>query len=322
MTTIRSSRGGPWEPTATTEPDKRRGGPWEPTATTAPDKRTALTAEAGYETKQASEYETADTHYASTVYQSPTLGAYGCTIVLAPQWSLRLGAEDNVLITSFVRTDMALLLQTEIQTRSWIDVLPSLCADARRVYEEDNAGGSSLISESLSMEVLARTFGAKLHKTEMQLAYWPAHSAMTDFSVEFDGVSLGVSVTRALAHPTAPLEVADALRLLQKKLSGVLKSTAACYNAEWRKQILHIWARSERVVRVLEEAYSLLEPHLIANTLCLVTHCGSLPELFEEKSTIRQMPPPRLKGAKDEQHLKVLAESDPTSAARTRAGSW
>ena len=68
------------------------------------------------------------------------------------------------------------------------------------------------------------------------------------------------------------------------------------------------------MVRVLEQAYALLPPELIADTLCLVTLCSDLPELFTEKAKIRLPPPPRLKGLKDEHHLRVLRESDPVAA--------
>ena len=50
------------------------------------------------------------------------------------------------------------------------------------------------------MELLHRTFGATLCKTELELAYFPRNGAITDFSVEIDGVELGVSVTRACAY--------------------------------------------------------------------------------------------------------------------------
>ena len=255
---------------------------------------------------------------ANNTTEASMLDAYGCTFILAPAWSLRLGTEDNVLMSASVQSDMALLLQSELQPRcayqEWrFDVAPSLCADARRVYEEENAGGSSLISEAMSMELLARAFGAKLLKTEMQLAYFPSTSAITDFAVELDGIELGVSVTRAMSHPDSPLTLEAALRLLQKKLSGVLKSTAACYNASWRKQVLHIWARSAQAARLLEEAYALLAPELIHSTLVLVTRCNALPEIFTEKATARppQAPKPP-KGLKDEAHRRHLRESDPT----------
>jgi len=245
-----------------------------------------------------------------------TLGAYGRTFVLAPAWSLLLGAEDGCLLRACVRQDCALFLQSEMQPRrsykDWqLDVAPWLCESARRVYETDNAGGSSLISEAMSMEMLCRAFGASLLKTEMELAYFPSESAMTDFAVEIDGVKLGVSVTRALSHPSSQLTLDDAVRLLSKKLAGVLKSTAACYNVGWDKQILHIWARTLKVARLLEQAYSMVDPLLRADTLCLVTRCSSLPELFTEHMKPRARPPRQLKGTKDLKHCQVLLESDP-----------
>ncbi|KAL3903436.1 MAG: hypothetical protein SGPRY_011674, partial [Prymnesium sp.] len=251
---------------------------------------------------------------------SGTLDAFGCTFILTPTWSLRLGADDNLLLRTFIRHDCALLLQSEMQTRrtsdSWLlDVAPALCPDACRVLEADNAGGSSLISEAMTMELLAVAFGARLLKTEMELAYFPSESAMTDLAVEIDGVPLGVSVTRAVSRPSSPLSVEAAMRLLDKKMSGILKSTASCYNVSWQKQILHIWARSSRVARVVEEAYSLLEPALKADTLCIVTRCSSLQEMFTEKTKARPSIPKKLKGVKDERHCRILAESDPTRTA-------
>ena len=54
---------------------------------------------------------------------------------------------------------------------------------------------------------------------------------------------------------------------------------------------------------------------LVADTVVLVTVCSGLPELFTEK---QRAPPPRAprapKGQKDEQHLKVLRESDPAAS--------
>ena len=54
-----------------------------------------------------------------------------------------------------------------------------------------NAGGSSLCSEALSFEMLARAFGARLEMTEMELRYTPG-SQITD----------SVSYTHLRAHET------------------------------------------------------------------------------------------------------------------------
>ena len=127
-------------------------------------------------------------------------------------------------------------------------------------------------------------------------------------------IELGVSVTRAFCGPHRPFLAEDAERLLRKKLGGVLKSTATCCNADWRKQLLHVWVADEAAADVLYDAYARLEPALVADTVVLVTRVAGLPELFSEKAA-----PPQsrtrtraLKGAKDEEHLRVLAESDPT----------
>jgi len=252
------------------------------------------------------------------------IGAFGSTFVLAPAFSLRLGKEDSVLMHAFVKhAGLAILLQSELQPRQATgqfryDVAPGLCNDAQRVLTEENAGGSSYISEAMSMELLHRAFGALLHKTELELMYFPSDSAITDFSILMPGgVQAGVSVTRALQPPHAPrFGVEQAQVLLRKKLKGVLRSTEACINADFTKQILHIWSESRRTTEALAEAYASLEPELTADTVVLITLCRGLPELFHERSTPgiarRERPP---KGLKDARHLAILRASDP--CART-----
>jgi len=250
--------------------------------------------------------------------ETATVDAFGCTFVLAPSWSAKVAAEEAFLVSTYAAfPGLAIIMQSEMQPRckfgSWEhDMLPFLCEDARRVYKEDNAGGSSYISESMSMELLSRAFSARLIKTECQLLYWPSNSAMTDFSIMLGGSELGVSVTRAMTHPAYPFGLEDAAKLLRKKLSGVNKSTQACCNADWKKQILHIWAGTQEVAHHLEQAYGQMEPELISDTLVLITLCTALPELFTEKATIRASAARPLKGTKDDAHLRVLEGSDPT----------
>ena len=147
----------------------------------------------------------------------------------------------------------------------------------------------------------------------MQLRYFPSNSSITDMCISIAGVELGVSVTRAMHFGQHRLGAEDAEALLRKKLRGVLAATEACYNAGFRKQLLHIWAASRSIARLLEAAHSRLEPELIADTVVLITTCQGMPEIFDEKA-----PPPAprkrvLKGVKDEQHLRILRESNPMS---------
>lgn len=251
-------------------------------------------------------------------------GAFGCTFVIAPSWSLRLSAEDALLLVPMLHTSgFAMCVRSELQLRridaEWMyHVVPTICGDASRVLFEDNAGGASSISEAMSMELLARSFGARLTHTELELLYFPANSAMTDFCVELEGVHVGVSVTRAMqsTNPLAPtFGIAEATSLLQKKLAGVLASTSTCFNVDWKKQLLHIWAESASVEEAIHQAYEGLPPELTADTVCLVTLC-TVPELYNEKRSVAEGRPcvqRPLKGAKDDRHLRVLRESEPKS---------
>lgn len=130
------------------------------------------------------------------------LGAYGSTFVLAPSFCLRLGAEDSLLLEAAIRHEgLAVLLQSELSGRPELTrydlgfgaaVAPGLTEHAHRVWTDENAGGSSRNSEAMSMELLSRAFGAILHKTEMQLRYFPSNSSITDMSISLAGVKLHV----------------------------------------------------------------------------------------------------------------------------------
>ena len=252
------------------------------------------------------------------------LGAYGQVFILAPTFSLRLGAEDSLLLEAAIRQEgLAMLLHSELSGKAELtgfdaSVAPGLSEHAHRVWTDENAGGSSRNSEALSMELLSRAFGAILQKTEMQLRYFPSNSSITDMSISIGGVELGVSVTRAAHQPNHRFCLEDAEGLLRKKLKGVITATQTCYNASWRKQILHVWAASRTIARLLEAAYARLEPALVADTVVLVTLCRGMPEIFDEKAqpaAPRQRVP---KGLKDERHLQILRASDPLTANAQR----
>ena len=70
------------------------------------------------------------------------------------------------------------------------------------------------MSEVLAFELLARTFGASLERTELELAYTRG-SKMTDFAIIlFGGYPLGVSVTRAYKwHGTNSRSQSDHMHL-------------------------------------------------------------------------------------------------------------
>lgn len=146
-----------------------------------------------------------------------------------------------------------------------------LCDGARRIMDEPNAGGSSVWSEVLSLEVLYRMFGAQLLKTEMEIRYAPAGSKKTDYSCVIGHQKLGVSVTRAYKYRGVYTNE-DAALLLHKKLYGVLASSQNVVKRDrWRKQILHVWAQSVHVANIVMEEYQKMSAFLRSNTVVIIT---------------------------------------------------
>jgi hypothetical protein len=152
-----------------------------------------------------------------------------------------------------------------------------LSSDAIRMLDLPNAGGNSVWSEVISYETMRMLFNCRLARTEMEIAYFPYGSSITDYSV---GVSistdtvvhLGVSVTRAMAYRNE-FTITDATRLLNKKLYGVINSTRCVMkDMRWRKQILHVWVQEPYMIPLLMQAYHHhVDTELYANTLVVFT---------------------------------------------------
>jgi len=149
-----------------------------------------------------------------------------------------------------------------------------LCEGARRMLGEPNAGGSSLMSEVLSLEFLYRVFGAKLIRTEMQIEYWPEGSKKTDYTCEMWGYKIAVSVTRAMKWKLkGPFTRADARILLGKKLACVSASSQNVLREHsWVRQILHVFAESKQVASTLIHEFHKLPLNIRVNTVMLVTY--------------------------------------------------
>lgn len=147
-----------------------------------------------------------------------------------------------------------------------------LSESALRVLNTPNAGGNSVWSEVLSMEMLSMLYSAKLEKTEMELQY-VMEGSITDYSVKMNGFVIGVSVTRAMKY-RGVFSYEDALALLTKKMKGVMKSSENISEEhKWTKQVLHVWVQEPYMVALVEQAYAALT-ELHSNTLVQLTVCG------------------------------------------------
>lgn len=146
----------------------------------------------------------------------------------------------------------------------------NLSADGTKIRDVPNAGGSSVISEVLSFELLQKCFKAKLLKTEMEVSYFPEGGSITDYVCEIFGTKLGVSVTRAMKFRGGKFTEEDAEHLLSKKLKGVIQSSRNTLE-NWNKQVLHVWSVSSDVTNTLVKVYEHLAEEIRSNTVILVT---------------------------------------------------
>ncbi|KAG0276882.1 hypothetical protein BGZ95_006904 [Linnemannia exigua] len=156
------------------------------------------------------------------------------------------------------------------------EILQSLVEfdDALKMLNLPNAGGSSLLSEVLSCEMLYRCLGARLAKTEMEIRYFFAYQPMTDYTISLPGLAsgfhVGVSVTRAFAYKGA-YRRSECRKLLKKKLSGITASTRNVMDERLFKQILHVWVPNGKVARTVQATYRTLPTELTRNSVVVIS---------------------------------------------------
>ncbi|KAL5018554.1 hypothetical protein ScPMuIL_004276 [Solemya velum] len=156
---------------------------------------------------------------------------------------------------------------------------------ADKLLNVPNAGGSSVLSEVLSFELLHKCFRASLLKTEMEVEYFPEGGSITDYVCDVFGQKVGVSVTRAMKY-RGQYTRHDALHLLNKKLTGVIQSSRNTLEG-WSKQILHVWTPSSRISNTVTKVYKKLPCAVRHNTVVVVTTTDKSEFMFNN-----QMKPP------------------------------
>ncbi|KAL3310411.1 hypothetical protein Ciccas_011025 [Cichlidogyrus casuarinus] len=152
--------------------------------------------------------------------------------------------------------------------------------DCKRMFNEPNAGGNSIVSEVLSLEFMIDQFNANLVKTEMEIEYHPRGGSITDYLVRINNNLIAVSVCRAITKPGTAYTLTMARDLLIKKLKGIMQSNLT--NREgWTKQILHIWAENPGSAVQIFSTFQTIPASLRGNTIVIVTVCESLPHIFQ-----------------------------------------
>ncbi|KAI5071300.1 hypothetical protein GOP47_0013551 [Adiantum capillus-veneris] len=145
--------------------------------------------------------------------------------------------------------------------------------DATRVRTESNAGGTSTISESLSVEYFVRRFQAKEIVTEMEVEYCSFNWKKVDYICTLYGQRVGISVTRAMSFPDPKdFSAQMAYRLLHKKLFGlVVARHGVSKRHSFSQCILHVWCETQQTADLMQREYDAVSRELdIADDVVMV----------------------------------------------------
>lgn len=155
--------------------------------------------------------------------------------------------------------------------------------NAFKLLSTRNAGGSSIYSEALSIELLSRLLGVHLYKTETELIYnYPnvfdngGSGPLMDYACHYTSVdnkimTVGVSVTRAMAF-NRNYTKQDAYQLLEKKLKNIIQSSQNIVNTKFDRHILHVWTESGKNASLIKRQCKKLKGHLnFKDTIVLIS---------------------------------------------------
>jgi hypothetical protein len=153
----------------------------------------------------------------------------------------------------------------------------TFAAAARRSMDISNAGGSSELSEALSMQYMHMMFGLNDFIPEMEVAYYIDYK-MCDYLIRLDAPvdgagssqdertekedqplsnNVGVSVTRAVSYPFGtPYTMEKARELLNRKLYGLVVARECVAEANpFQRAILHVWCYSSETAEMIRAAH-------------------------------------------------------------------
>jgi hypothetical protein len=151
------------------------------------------------------------------------------------------------------------------------DDLTRLTVGGRQIVSDGNAGGSSIVSEAITFDILARCERATLIETERNIEYTVSPTKITDFIVDIDGVRLGVNPVRTFVFGGGPLTLQEATRRLEGKLADALVSSANVAPAfAWQKQIIAVVAPEAAHVPVVRQAWEAIDDAVRADTIVWV----------------------------------------------------
>jgi len=151
------------------------------------------------------------------------------------------------------------------------DLLLMLSEYSKEIMILPNAGGNSLISEILSLEIMINIFkncfprkrNNKLLSiiTEGEVKYtFPNNSPKTDYIIKLMNKSIAVSVTRAMHFGEFIFTEDKARKIISGKVRRIHESNKNVlppYN--WNNQILHVITQREEYAKILKKVFNELD---------------------------------------------------------------
>jgi hypothetical protein len=168
------------------------------------------------------------------------------------------------------------------------DRLSFLSSAARHNLKIPNAGGYSIFSETLSIDLLALLFQATdfVGETQVQYRY---HCKKVDYLCQIQSERVGVSVSRSAMYKELTDENGDytpgiAYRQLRKKLDGLMVARAGITKLHhYDRSILHIFCETQKIAQLLIAAFpkASKDKNVRDDVTLLVTVC-SHPALYSD----------------------------------------
>ncbi len=157
----------------------------------------------------------------------------------------------------------------------------TLGKEAKYILNQPNAGGSSIWSEALAMEVLQRTLGCREVYSEMEIVYFNENWKKCDFITCLRSERIGVSVTRALLigklAPKNPDDLEICLyHFLQKKIHGLVVSRVGVDERfNFQQSVLFVWSPDRITTRLVKKLFHQLGPELTENIFLMIAETNS-----------------------------------------------
>lgn len=153
-------------------------------------------------------------------------------------------------------------------------VRAELSTGGQKLFDNPNAGGSSIESEVMSFEVLHYCEGATLLKTETEILYQPPDDAgpntITDILVSIAGSKVGVNVLRV--YKPGGMTDPEVKTAVERKLESINRSSQRVLPQDkWVKQILHVFSPNKAATDAVARVLPTISSSTRADTIVLVT---------------------------------------------------